>query len=83
MCAASVIKAVHDVDLERVLRRLGLYEDLVSGRLRCAVCGCSLSFENLGGLYRGRDGRVKLVCNRIECLVKAAEEVEETRRNKV
>ena len=83
MYRASVIKAVHDVDLERVLRKLGLYEDLASGRLRCAICGRPLSLENLGGLYKGRDGEIKLVCDRVECLVKAAQEVEETRRNKV
>ena len=34
--------------------------------------------ENLGELYK-ENGKVKLVCNRIECLVEAAERV---RRNR-
>ena len=29
----SVIRAIHDSDLVRVLHRLGLYEKLVSGKL--------------------------------------------------
>lgn len=74
MSVTSVIKAVHDVDLERILRKLGLYEKLVEGRLHCSICGRRLSLENLGGIYRDGDA-VKLVCNRIECLVYAAEKV--------
>ena len=72
--AVNVIKAVHDVDLERVLRKLGLYEKLARGELRCAVCGRPLSLENLGGIYK-ENGEVKLVCNRIECLAEAARRV--------
>jgi hypothetical protein len=73
--AVNAIKAVHDADLVRVLRRLGLYDALAGGRLRCAICGRPLSLDNLGGIYRDGNGDVKLVCNRMECLVKAAEEV--------
>ncbi|MEB3862234.1 MAG: hypothetical protein GSR84_08460 [Desulfurococcales archaeon] len=68
------------MDLERVLRRLGLYEKLARGELRCAVCGRSLSLENLGGIYK-EDGEVKLVCNRIECLAEAARRVSLARQS--
>lgn len=77
----NVIKAIHDSDLERVLKKLGLYEKLIKGELRCAVCGRSLTFENLGGLYR-ENGEVKLVCNRVECLVEVAERVGRTRQSR-
>ena len=77
--AASIVKAIHDSDLEKVLKKLGLYERLVRGELKCAICGRPLTLENLGGLYR-ENGEVKLVCNRIECLVEAAERV---RRNRI
>ena len=70
----NVIKAVHDVDLERVLRKLGLYEKLARGELRCAICGRPLTLETLGGLYK-ENGEIKLVCNRIECLTEAAKRV--------
>jgi len=77
--ATGIVKAIHDSDLERVLRRLGLYEKLVRGELKCAICGRPLTLENLGGLYK-ENGEVKLVCNRIECLVEAAERVRRNRR---
>jgi len=76
----NVIKAIHDSDLERVLKKLGLYEKLIKGEFRCAVCGRSLMFENLGGLYRENSG-VKLVCNKVECLVEVAERVGQTRQS--
>ena len=78
--AINVIKAVHDVDLERVLRRLGLYEKLAREELGCAVCGRPLSLENLGGIYK-ENGEVKLVCNRIECLTEAARRVSLARQS--
>ncbi len=76
--AASMVKAIHDSDLEKVLKKLGLYEKLVRGELRCTICGRPLTLETLGGLYK-ENGEVKLVCNRIECLVEAAERIRQNR----
>ncbi len=78
----SKVKAIHDTDLERVLRKLGLYERLVRGELRCAICDRPLTLENLGGLYR-ENGEVKLVCNNIKCLVEAAEKIRRSRKLRV
>ncbi len=76
--ATNIVKAIHDSDLEKVLKKLGLYERLIRGELKCAICGRPLTLENLGGLYR-ENGEVKLVCNRIECLVEAAERIKRNR----
>jgi len=75
----NVIKAIHDSDLKRVLCKLQLYEKLTGGELKCAICSQPLNSDNLGGLYRDRNGEIKLVCNRMECLVKATEEVKANR----
>ncbi len=80
--AVSVVKTVHDTDLERVLKKLGLYEKLVRGELRCSICGRPLTLENMGGIYR-ENGEVKLVCNKIECLVEAAEKVRRDRKSRL
>ncbi len=80
--AVSIVKAIHDTDLERVLKKLGLYEKLVAGELRCSICGRLLTLENLGGIYR-ENGEVKLVCNKIECLVEAAEKVRRSRKSRL
>ena len=68
-----VLKAVHDVDLVGVLRRLGIYRDVVEGRCRCFACGRRITMENLGAMFRTPDGRLHLVCDDVRCLLLAAE----------
>jgi len=67
------IKAVHDSDLLRILKKLDLYEDIAEGRFRCFVCGRQINLENLGGLFKSRDGEIHFVCNNARCLAVAAE----------
>jgi len=76
----NVVKAIHDTDLEEVLKKLKLYDRLLRGEFKCAICGCPLTLENLGGLYR-ENGEVKLACERIQCLVEAAVKVRLTRQS--
>jgi len=57
----------------RVLKRLGLYEGVVGGRFRCFVCGRQINLENLGGLFKSRDGGIHFVCSNARCLAIAAE----------
>jgi len=75
----NVVKAVHEYDLGRILKKLGLYERLIGGELRCSVCGRPLTPENVGGLYR-EGGVVRLVCDDIRCLAEAASRVARYRR---
>ena len=65
------VTAVGSDEVSGVLRRLGLYEDVVEGRARCFICGERLSLENLGGVLMV-DGRPVLVCDRPICIAKAA-----------
>jgi len=67
-----VLRAVHDTDLKRVLRRLDILEAVEGGKLRCSVCNRPVNMDNLGGLYMD-NGEVKVVCNNISCLYKVAE----------
>jgi len=67
------VRAIHDSDLLRVLKRLGLYEGVVEGRFRCFVCGRQINLENLGGLFKSRDGEIHFVCSNARCLAIAAE----------
>jgi len=71
--AKVTIRAIHDTDLVKVLKKLGLYEGVVEGRYRCFVCGRRITLENIGGLFKSRDGKINLVCNDMKCLMIAAE----------
>ena len=70
--AKVTIRAIHDTDLVKVLKKLGLYEGVVEGRYRCFVCGRRITLENIGGLFKSRDGKINLVCNDMKCLMIAA-----------
>jgi hypothetical protein len=65
------IYAVDDKSLVGVLERLGIYQDVAAGRTRCHFCGGAVAMQNLGGLFK-HEGKVRVVCNNIRCLFKAA-----------
>jgi len=55
------------------LKKLGVYDDVAEGKYRCFVCGRRINLENLGGLFKGRDGETHFVCNSAKCLHTVAE----------
>jgi len=77
------ITAIHDSDLFKVLKKLGLYEGVAEGRFRCFVCGRRIDFENLGGLFKSGDGKIHFVCSNVKCLVTAAEITSKMRQRTV
>ena len=60
------IRAVHDADLEPLLQKLGLLEDIENGNLRCSFCGRVLTFDNFGGVYKEND-QLKSFCQETKC----------------
>jgi hypothetical protein len=61
-----VIKAVYDSELQSFLEKLGLWEDMKNGHLRCSVCDCVLTFDNFGGIYK-KNGQLKSFCQKAAC----------------
>lgn len=72
-----VIRAVHDCDLESLLRGLDLLEPLRNGELRCSICGCQISQENLLCVYPYKS-QVKVCCTKMECYKEALRRSETT-----
>jgi len=66
-----VVYAIDDVNLADVLRKVGIYQDVMAGRLHCYICGGTVTMQNLGGLFKHEE-QVRLVCNNIRCLYEAA-----------
>lgn len=64
------IKVVHDADLNSFLQRLGLFDDMKNGQLRCTFCDCILTFDNFGGVFK-ENGELKLFCQKSECYLEA------------
>jgi len=63
------VKAVHDKDLENVLTDLGLLQSLREGRLRCAMCECVVSIENLQCIFP-KGSEIKVCCDKPDCFAR-------------
>jgi hypothetical protein len=66
------ILTVHEDNLEALLDKLGVLEDLKKGELRCAFCGGKLTKENLECIFN-KDGKLGLCCEKLDCYVNALE----------
>ncbi len=60
------VVAVHDVDLEKALRRLDIYPKLINGTMNCMICEETVNMENLGALMRV-NGKVRVICDKPAC----------------
>jgi len=61
------IPAVHKQKLEGFLRELELLESLLRGELHCAVCGTTISVDNIGFIIPSGE-EILLCCSNIECI---------------
>ena len=64
------VTAISDKDIAGLLRRLGLYKDVVEGRAKCYICGRRLTLENIGAVLI-IDGKPVLVCDKPSCIAEA------------
>lgn len=60
------VHAIHERDLERILKGLGLLDELIAGSLVCSICGSPLSLDTIQCLYM-EETQIKLCCTRIDC----------------
>ena len=61
------VKAVHDSDLERILKNLGIFDAIVAARVACAVCGRQVTLNNLGTVFP-KEGAVHVSCDSPHCV---------------
>lgn len=65
------ITAIYSDELPSVLKKLGLYDDVVNGRISCYICGRRLDLSNIGGIM-GVNGKPVLICDSYACILKAS-----------
>lgn len=63
------IKAVHEQDLKELLDDLELSSMLERGELKCAMCGCIITYDNLLCLYPEEED-IKVCCKKCDCYEK-------------
>ena len=74
------VPAISDRELPRVLRKLGLYDAVTSGRATCYICGEVLKLETIGAIAL-IDGKPVLVCSEPSCIGRVVVIVESYRRS--
>lgn len=60
------IKAVHDDDLEGLLKSLDVYDDVIQGKAKCYFCGNTITMENLECVFP-IERSIQFCCSRKEC----------------
>lgn len=66
------ILAVHKRKLEEFLRKLELWDSLTKGELKCAICGTTISLDNVGLIIPSGD-KIAVCCSGAECMFKIKE----------
>lgn len=70
----KIIHAVHDRDLENLLRSLNLLDDLRAGKIKCNECQCEVSEDNLGFIYP-YEGKIRVCCDKPGCFYNAVKKL--------
>lgn len=60
------MKAVHDDDLESLLKSLNVYEDVCAGKFECLFCHKKVTLENIDAIVP-YDNSVQFTCDDPEC----------------
>lgn len=60
------VHAIHEKDMEKVIRELGLSENILSGELLCSECGKQINIESIQCIYM-QDEDLKICCNGTDC----------------
>jgi hypothetical protein len=66
MSEDSDVLAIHDKDLDRVLREIGLLERITGSGIPCEICHTSVTKENLGYIFLTA-GKYEICCDNIVC----------------
>lgn len=63
------MKAVHDNDLENLLKSLGVYDDVVLGKFECLFCKKKITLDNIDSIVP-HNNSVQFTCDEPECHLK-------------
>lgn len=68
----GTVNAVHDDQFEGFLRKLGIYDDVRNGTMKCKFCGTPVNYDHIATVF-AESGNIKLVCDKPECMARLSE----------
>jgi len=60
------MKAVHDKDLESLLKSLHVYEAVVNGKYKCLFCDKKITLDNIDSIVPYKES-IQFTCDKSEC----------------
>ena len=64
--------AILDKNIEKNLKKLGYYEKVMRGEVKCAIFGKTITLNNIS-LIIPKDGEYLFICDDFKCYVEALE----------
>lgn len=64
----TITNVVYEGDMEKLLERLGILEEVQNRKVRCMVCNRTISNTNVGILHKTGANKVEIVCDSLECI---------------
>lgn len=60
------LKAIHEEDLEDILKKLEQYDDFTNNKISCEVCKDVVNLQNIGSA-KVKNGKLIFTCKKIPC----------------
>lgn len=73
------LDVVHEQDLENVMRKANLWEELQARHLKCKFCGTTITSDNLHSIFPQAEG-FSLTCDSAECVQELSRYMREKNR---
>jgi len=66
------VPAIYEEDLQKVLDKLGILQDIIEGKVKCFICDKEINLSNFGGVVKIK-GNLKVICDDPVCIEAAIE----------
>jgi hypothetical protein len=66
------LKAISDDKLIVLLKNLGLYQDVIDGKIKCKFCGEKVTLDGISAIFPD-SGSIKLACDKPACIARLNE----------
>lgn len=76
------LNAVHEMDLDSVLQKLGVLDRFLNQDIKCKFCSTIMTRENVYSFFR-ESGNVSFVCSKPDCVSDSLAYIEERKKTKL
>ena len=64
----NLMKFAIDSDVKDILKKIGRYESIVSGKIECNFCHQLLTLQNLQIIFKNKENDYSFICDNPYCI---------------